>query len=135
VTKYALDTDTLSYYLKGNQSIIDRISNETDYGNFMIIPPMVFFEVKRWLLAVNSTKKLAIFETMCSLSGIGFIDRDILEAASVMFSDLRKKGITIGDNDILISAYCLHHDFTLITNNEKHFRRIPGLKIENWLQP
>ena len=133
MTKYAIDTDTLSYYLKGNQSIIDKVSNEADNGNFIIIPPAVFFEIKRWLLAVKATKKLMIFEAMCSLSGIGSIDRDILEAASVMFSDLRKKGIMVRDNDIPISAYCIHHDFTLVTNNERHFRRIPGLKVENWL--
>ena len=133
MTKYAIDTDTLSYYLKGNQTIIDRVSNETANGNILIIPPMVFFEVKRWLLVVKSAKRLAIFEAMCSLSGIGFIDRDILEIASVMFSDLRKKGITVGDNDILISAYCIHHDLTLVTNNERHFRHIAGLKVDNWL--
>ena len=130
---YALDTNIVTYYLKGRQTIIDRVADETDNENRIIIPPIVFYEIKRWLLTINSSKKLALFETMCSLSGIGVIDRDILEAAAVIYSDLEKRGIAIGDNDLLIAAYCIHHDCTLVTNNEKHFKYIPHLKTVNWL--
>jgi len=133
VIKYAPDTNIISYYLRGNQTIITRLANETDNGNTVVISPMVFYEIKRWLLTLNSSKKLALFETMSSLSGIGSINREILEAASVLFSYLQKKGITLGDNDILIAAYCVHHDLTLVTNNEKHFLDIPKLKVVNWL--
>ncbi|MCL2380736.1 MAG: PIN domain-containing protein [Treponema sp.] len=133
MTKYAPDTNIISYYLKGNQSIIDRIANEADNGNIIVISPIVFYEIKRWLLAANASKKLALFEAMCSLSGIGSINKEILEAASILFSDLQRKGVAIGDNDILIAAYCIHHGFTLVTNNEKHFRDIPNLKMVNWL--
>jgi len=133
MTKYAPDTNIISYYLRGNQTIISRLADETDKGNGIVISPMVFYEIRRWLLTVSAGKKLALFETMCSLSGIGSIDREILETASTLFSDLQKKGITVGDNDILIAAYCIHHDFTLVTNNEKHFKDIPNLKMVNWL--
>ena len=131
--KYAPDTNIITYYLRGNQTIISRFADETDNGNSIVISPMVFYEIRRWLLTVNSSKKLALFETMCSLSGISSINREILEIASTLFSDLQKKGITVGDNDILIAAYCIHHDFTLVTNNEKHFKDIPNLKMVNWL--
>jgi len=134
MTKYALDTNIVTYYLKGNKTIIDRISTETDNANSVIIPPMVFYEIKRWLLTVNASKKLKLFENMCSLSGIGTIGREVMEIASVIYSDLQKKGIIIGDNDILIASYCLYYDITLVTNNEKHFINISNLKIVNWLQ-
>ena len=130
---YALDTNIVTYYLKGNKVINNRIINETDNGSCIIIPPIVFFEIKRWLLTTNSLKKLALFETMCSKAGIGMIDRATLETASVIFSDLQKKGITIGDNDTLIAAYCIHHDLILVTNNEKHFKNVMNLEITNWL--
>ena len=133
MTKYALDTNIVTYYLKGDKTIISRIADETDNRNVIIIPPTVFYEIKRWLLTINSIKKLMRFETMCSLSGIGFIGREILEAASVIFSGLQQKGITIDDNDTLIAAYCIHFDLTLVTNNEKHFKHIANLKTINWL--
>jgi len=133
MTEYALDTNIVSYYLKGNRTIIERIAGETDDGNSIVIPPTVFYEIKRWLLIVGSTKKLTLFETMCSLSGIGDIDRDILEIAAGLSSGLQGKGIALGDNDVLIAAYCIHHGYTIVTNNEKHFRYIPGLKVVNWM--
>ena len=131
--RYALDANIVSYYLKGNRAIIERIAGETDEGNSIVIPPTVFYEIIRWLLTVGSTKRLAFFEAMCSLSGIGTIDRDVLEIAAGLFSDLQRKGITVGDNDILISAYCIRHGLIIVTNNEKHFRHIPGLAMVNWL--
>jgi tRNA(fMet)-specific endonuclease VapC len=38
----------------------------------------------------------------------------------------------IGDADILIAAYCLVNDYTLVTNNTNDFNRIDGLKLVNW---
>ena len=133
MTQYALDTNIVTYYLKGDKTAIDRIADETNNGHVIIIPPTVFYETKRWLLTIKGIKKLVLFEAMCSLSGIGFIDRKILEEASVIFSDLQQRGITIGDNDILIAAYCIHFNLTLVTNNEKHFKHIAKLRTVNWL--
>jgi predicted nucleic acid-binding protein len=133
MTTYALDTNIVTYYLKGNKTIVDRVTHETDNKNVIVIPPIVFYEIKRWLLTINSVKKLTLFETMCSLSGISSIDREILETASAIFSDLQKKGIVVGDNDILIASYCIHYDLTLVTNNEQHFKYIENLEIVNWL--
>ena len=132
MTQYALDTNVVSYYLKGNETIINRISKETDNGNIIVIPPTVFFETKRWLLTINSKKKLKLFEIMCSLSGIGIIDKEILEVASVIYSDLQKKGITIDDNDILIATHCIKNELTLVTNNIQHFKHIANLKLVEW---
>ena len=133
MNKYALDTNIVTYYLKGNKTIINRISAETDNGNSVIIPPIVFFEIKRWLLSINAIKKLKLFENMCSFEGIGEINREVMEIASTIYSDLQKKGIIIGDNDILIASFCINHNITLVTNNEKHFINITNLKIVNWL--
>jgi predicted nucleic acid-binding protein len=45
---------------------------------------------------------------------------------------LRKAGMTIDDFDILIAATAIVKGLTVVTNNEKHFSRIEGLKIVNW---
>ncbi len=47
-------------------------------------------------------------------------------------ADLEKLGTPIGPLDTLIAAHAKSLDLILITNNEKEFGRIPGLKIENW---
>jgi tRNA(fMet)-specific endonuclease VapC len=47
--------------------------------------------------------------------------------------ELDVKGITIGALDMLIAAHALALGATLVSNNAKHFSRVPGLKTENWL--
>jgi tRNA(fMet)-specific endonuclease VapC len=45
---------------------------------------------------------------------------------------LESKGKIIGNNDLWIAAHALSADLTVVTNNEREFRRVPDLKIENW---
>jgi len=54
-----------------------------------------------------------------------------MKAADV-YIDLKQKGQLIGDADILITAYCLANNYTLVTNNTGDFGRINGLKHVNW---
>jgi tRNA(fMet)-specific endonuclease VapC len=48
-------------------------------------------------------------------------------------ASLEKQGRIIGPNDLLIAAHCLHLKSTLVTNNEREFRRVAGLRVINWL--
>jgi tRNA(fMet)-specific endonuclease VapC len=47
-------------------------------------------------------------------------------------STLESKGQLIGSNDMWIAAHAISANLTLVTNNEREFRRVPALKIENW---
>ena len=47
---------------------------------------------------------------------------------------LEKAGTPVGPMDLLIASIGLAHNFVVVTNNEKEFKRISGLKVENWLQ-
>lgn len=49
-------------------------------------------------------------------------------------AQLKRKGTPIGPNDMLIAAHALSLDATLVTANIGEFSRVPGLKVENWLQ-
>lgn len=46
---------------------------------------------------------------------------------------LRKAGTPIDEFDLLIASSALHYNLTLVTDNIKHFKRIEGLKLENWI--
>jgi tRNA(fMet)-specific endonuclease VapC len=49
-------------------------------------------------------------------------------------ADLQRKGaVMIGNNDLWIAAHAHAADLVLVTNNEREFRRIPGLRLENWV--
>ena len=45
---------------------------------------------------------------------------------------LREDGTLIEDMDLLIAATALAHDLTLVTNNIRHFDRIPKMQLESW---
>lgn len=47
-------------------------------------------------------------------------------------ADLAARGAMIGNNDLWIAAHALTAGLTLVTNNEKEFRKVKGLKLENW---
>ena len=47
---------------------------------------------------------------------------------------LRRTGSIIEDFDILIGATAIENDLTLVTDNERHFSRIEGLRVVNWIE-
>ncbi len=50
----------------------------------------------------------------------------------VIVADLESKGQIIGGNDLFIAAHALSRKLILVTNNEKEFSRVDGLRIDNW---
>ena len=48
-------------------------------------------------------------------------------------ADLEFRGEMIGNNDLWIAAHAIAERFVLVTNNEKEFRRVRGLKLQNWV--
>jgi tRNA(fMet)-specific endonuclease VapC len=54
------------------------------------------------------------------------------EAYGTIRAELAAKGEMIGNNDLWIAAHAVAAGLTLVTNNEKEFRRVRGLKLQNW---
>jgi tRNA(fMet)-specific endonuclease VapC len=55
------------------------------------------------------------------------------ETYGALRADLESKGEMIGNNDLWIAAHALAAGLTLVTNNQKEFRRVRGLKLQNWV--
>ena len=54
------------------------------------------------------------------------------EAYGAIRAELESKGEMIGNNDLWIAAHAVVAGLTLVTNNESEFRRVRGLRIQNW---
>jgi tRNA(fMet)-specific endonuclease VapC len=54
------------------------------------------------------------------------------ETYGAMRAELESNGEMIGNNDLWIAAHAVAAGLTLVTNNEKEFRRVRGLKLQNW---
>jgi len=57
------------------------------------------------------------------------------DAAATVFSDFRKRRVRIGVMDLRIAAIAFSRDMTVLTRNVGDFRRVPGLKVEDWTIP
>jgi predicted nucleic acid-binding protein len=130
---YALDTNIISYYLKGNEKIINKISGK-GRENCIVIPPMAYYEARRDLIYLNASRKLEAFENLYLNTGIDSINKETLDIAILIYSQTRKIGLVIEDADILIAACCIQNNYILVTNNTKHFEDIENLQVENWMQ-
>jgi len=134
IKKYTFDTNILSYYIRGNEEIKNRLNKELSEGNQFIINPITYYEINRGLLAINSPMKSQKFKELCQVFGILELSKRVLDIAAQNYAILRKKGELIEDADLFIAATCLVNDLVLITNNRRHFSRIDGLKIESWVE-
>jgi tRNA(fMet)-specific endonuclease VapC len=56
------------------------------------------------------------------------------ETYGTIRAELESKGEMIGNNDLWIAAHALASSLTLVTNNEKEFRRVRGLRVQNWVR-
>jgi tRNA(fMet)-specific endonuclease VapC len=60
------------------------------------------------------------------------LPEEAAEAYGTIRAELESKGEMIGNNDLWIAAHAMAVGLTLVTNNEREFRRVHGLKIQNW---
>ena len=132
---YALDSNVISEMLKDNEHIINRYEQEIIQGREFIIPPIVFYEIQRGLLAKNMLKRLKNFEEFCKDIEIGEFNVHVWRKSAQIYAELSKQGKPVGamfDGDVFLAAYCIVNGYTLITRNKDHFERIGGLHFENW---
>jgi len=129
---YALDSNIISYMLKEDADVIIRYRQAFDDGIDFVIPPIVFYEVQRGLLAKKLNKRLVKFNELCQKIKQREFDMSVWQKAAQIYASLSQQGNLIDDADIFIAAFCIANGYTLITNNTRHFKHIYGLQFVNW---
>lgn len=130
---YLIDTNIIIYSIKGNSVVHDNfLKNENIPKSISVITyGELIFGAKK---SQNIEKNSAIVYRIKELFQVIDIDKAIIETFSEMKVNMQKTGSTTDDFDLLIASTALTMNSILVTNNEKHFNRIKGLKIENWLK-
>jgi predicted nucleic acid-binding protein len=130
---YALDTNIVSFILKGNDALKERIVLEGARGNMVIVPPVTYYEIRRWLIFSNAVKRAAQFDDLCLSAPVAGMEKTAFEIAAVEHARLKKSGYNLDDADLLIAGFCVSNGYVLVTNNKKHFDLIEGLVSVDWL--
>lgn len=133
-TFYLIDTDIIIYWLKNKfQSISEKFIEIEDHRIF--ISSITVAEL--YYGAYNSSKMEENCELVKELmSEINVVDFDSKagEHFGKIKANLKSRGEIINDSDLFIASIGVSNEYTLVTNNENHFGRIEGLKIENWIK-
>lgn len=80
----------------------------------------------------DRTIRLATLEAMTAIVPVADLTAAVGPIYGEIRSDLERRGATIGSNDLWIAAHARTLGLTLVTGNEREFRRVPGLAVENW---
>ena len=83
--------------------------------------------------SVAHSRSLNEFQELASLVPVLPLPTEAGHTYGAIRVALEAKGEIIGANDLWIAAHAKAMNFTLVTNNEREFRRVDGLKIENWI--
>jgi tRNA(fMet)-specific endonuclease VapC len=133
VTAFLLDTNICIYLIKHRPvDVLRRLQehafaeigiscitlSELDYGIHKSSQPL--------------RNRIALAEFIAPFEILAFDDEAAFEYGKVRW-DLERRGQPIGGMDLLIAAHALSTQRTLVTNNEREFKRIPGLTVENWV--
>ncbi len=126
-----LDTDTIIYSLKGVESVVKQFQQHADM-------PKALSVISYGELIYGANKSTQVSNNLAKVHRLGEIfpvidiSKPIMDCFGLIKSELSKNGVTVDDFDLLIGSTAITYGYTLVTNNEKHFKKIPGLKVVNW---
>ena len=132
--KALIDTDILSFFLKGNSNVQKNIGNYLQVHEILEFSLITYYEILSGLMAKKANKQIIAFENFCNESNIIPFTEKSAEISAELYANLRKSGKPLDDIDILIAGIARENDMILVTNNEKHFSRIESLTIQNWFE-
>jgi tRNA(fMet)-specific endonuclease VapC len=131
---YALDTNIVIHLLRNTASVISQYNVTLEQGISIIIPPYVDYEIRRGLRYSNAIAKERMYTMLCKSCGVGEMSRGVWLHAVRIYVNLRQKGFTVGDADILIAAFCMENHCTLVTNNTEDFKNIDDMALVDWVK-
>ena len=134
---YLFDTDTLSHVLRRDPSSallvrLAAVPPEQQFTTAITVGEMVYGANR----SDRRDHPLRQFEERLgpTLRILPF-DRVAAETYGVLRAELEQSGTPLADPDLPIASIGLSQDLTVVTGNVRHFSRIPGLAVENWIEP
>ncbi len=131
MTGYLLDTDISSYIIRRRPAKVrDRFRGLA--GDRLAISVITEAELRYGAARTARPAVLADVEDFLDR----LVVRDWDRAAAMHYADIRahieRAGKPVGNMDLMIAAHARSLGVVLVTNNQRHFRHLPGLVVENW---
>ncbi len=131
---YMLDTDTVSYLVRGKTPALDaRVAAASPKQ--LCISAVTRGELLYGLKLKDGAHRLTqlIDQLLVRVQCLSWDEAAATHFASIA-ADLHKAGTVIGSMDAMIAGHAMATGAVLVTNNARHFSRVAGLAVENWCQ-
>lgn len=133
---WMLDTNTLIYLINrkpGYERVARRMSGRSpgELRMSAITLAELRFGIAR---SERPRENEALLEELLGLVPADDFPADAAHDFGEIRAALSRRGQTIGPYDLLIAAHARHAGATLVTDDEREFRRVPGLAVQNWLK-
>lgn len=129
--RYLLGTDTVAFHLRKSSAGLKRRLRKVPVGQ-VALSVVTEMEI-RYGLARNPSLRIApLVEAFLDAMTILPLTSDVTPTYAKVRATLESKGTPIGPLDLMIAAHALTARLTLITGNLREFRRVAGLRCEDW---
>lgn len=130
--RYLLDTNICVYIRRNRPDSVRRRFHRQTAGSAGI-SAVTWGEL---LVGAAKSSNPAVSEqnlrSFAALVPVVPLSAEVAECYARIRCELERSGTPIGANDLWIAAHTLAEGLVLVTNNEREFKRIKGLKVENW---
>jgi tRNA(fMet)-specific endonuclease VapC len=129
---YLLDTNTFIYVLKQVPAVLSRFLSHppSDYAVSVVVEAELRAGAAKSQTPAATLRRVEA--ALAPLTDLPFDSSDAKVYARIR-SALERAGTPIGAMDLLIAAHATSRNLVLVTNNEREFRRVRGLTVENWV--
>ncbi len=132
---YLLDTDTCIYAIKRRPpQVTQRLCAVLESDPSLVAISSITLSELEYGVEKSSDptrNRLALIKFLMPMTILAYGPAAV-PAYGWLRAVLERQGQPIGPLDLLVAAHALSAEHTLVTNNEREFRRIPGLQVENW---
>lgn len=130
---YLLDTDIVSDLVRHPQGrVAARIARAGE--DSIAVSVIVAAELRYGAAKRGSSRLTAQLNAILGRLPVLPLEPPTDEHYASIRAALESKGTPIGSNDLFIAAHARMQGLILVTDNTREFRRVPGLKTENWLR-
>ena len=128
---YLIDTDIIILALRGDKTVLAKFEENKNIpiSISMITYAELVFGAKR---SQNERTNMLKVNRIREIYPVEELNIGIMELFADIKANMYSKAMRIEDLDLFIAATAIYNDLTLVTNNTKHFKNIPLLKLENW---
>jgi tRNA(fMet)-specific endonuclease VapC len=131
---YLLDTNIISYWMRGDRSLMDKIRSysPSDLSLSTITLAEILYGIEK--SPIKKKERRTKINRICSHIEIHPFDEPAAENYCLIRARLEREGLIISERDLQIASIAVANRLRVVTHNTKEFKRIKELSVEDWAE-